>query len=120
MITPHGKRRALGQFDTLPWLRESMPQIVCLNNADAGERGIKDGDMVRVYNDRGVLLLPVKVTQRIMPGVVLIESGAWYNPDKDGVDRGGNTNVLISDEPSAGGHFSYNNCLVEVQKDAKN
>ena len=119
LITPHGKRRALGQFDTLPWLRESMPQFVCVNDADARVRGIRDGDMVRVYNDRGVVLLPVKVTQRIMPGVVLIESGAWYNPDKEGVDRGGNTNVLLSDEPSAGGHFAYNSCLVEVRKDTK-
>ncbi|MBI2832447.1 MAG: molybdopterin-dependent oxidoreductase [Chloroflexi bacterium] len=116
LITSHGKRRALGQFETLPWLKELVPQEVWLNPADARARGIKDGDMVQAFNGRGVVMLPAKVTPRIMPGVVQIESGAWYNPDGKGVDRGGNSNVLTTDEPSLAGNFSYNNCLVEVKK----
>ena len=72
--------------------------------------------MVRVFNDRGVMILPALVTRRIMPGVVQVESGAWYNPDENGIDRGGNSNVLTRDDPSYGGHFCYNTGLVEVMK----
>jgi anaerobic dimethyl sulfoxide reductase subunit A len=116
LITPHGKRRALGQFDRVPWLREVESQTVRLSLPDAKARGIRSGEMVKVFNDRGVLMLPAEVTRRLVSGVVLIESGAWYDPDEDGVDRGGNTNVLTRDDPSIGGSFCYNTCLVEVQK----
>jgi len=117
LITPHGKRRALGQYERVPWLREVEPQTVWINMADARARGIRTGDMVRVFNDRGVLVLPAEVTRRLMPGVVQVESGAWYDPDEDGIDRGGNSNVLTRDDPSIGGHFCYNTCLVEVRKE---
>ncbi|MCX6000616.1 MAG: molybdopterin-dependent oxidoreductase, partial [Chloroflexi bacterium] len=116
LITPHGKRRALGQYERVPWLREVEPQVVRLSMADARARGIRTGDPVKVYNDRGILVLPAEVTRRLMPGVVEVESGAWYDPDENGVDRGGNSNVLTRDDPSIGGHFCYNTCLVEVQK----
>ena len=87
-----------------------------LNSADADTRGIKDGDMVMVFNDRGVTVLPVWVTERIMPGVVDIPQGAWYDPDKNGIDRGGCANVLTRDEPSPGGAYPTNTCLVQVEK----
>lgn len=116
LITPHGKRRALGQFQTLPWLQELMPEMAWVSIADARARGIRDGDMVKVFNDRGVIMLPVKVTRRLMPGVVQVESGAWHSFDENGVDRGGNANTLLGDDLSIGGHFPYNTCLVEVQK----
>jgi anaerobic dimethyl sulfoxide reductase subunit A len=116
LTTSHGKRRALGQYEKVPWLREVEPQTVWINPADAKARGIRDGDPVRVFNDRGVLVLPAQVTRKIMPGVVQVESGAWYDPDENGVDRGGNSNVLTRDDPSIGGSFCYNTCLVEVHK----
>ena len=63
----------------------------------AAERGIADGDAVRVWNDRGATVLRCRLTQRILPGVVDIPQGAWWAPDRDGVDRGGNINVLTSE-----------------------
>ena len=116
LITTHFKRRTLSQFETLPWLRELQPQAMLINTADARVRGISNGGKVRVFNDRGALIIQAEVTERIMPGVVDIPHGAWYDPDKNGVDRGGNPNVLISDQYSPGGAFPYNTCLVEVQK----
>ncbi len=116
LTTPHGKRRANAQYERVPWLREVEEQTVWISIADAKARGIRTGDKVRVFNDRGVLILPALVTRRLMPGVVQVESGAWYDPDENGVDRGGNANVLTRDDPSIGGHFCYNTCLVEVQK----
>jgi len=116
LITTHFKRRTLSQFETLPWLRELQPQAMLINTADARVRGITNGGKVRVFNDRGVLIIQAEVTERIMPGVVDIPHGAWYDPDENGVDRGGNPNVLTSDQYSPGGAFPYNTCLVQVQK----
>jgi len=116
LITTHFKRRANNQFDNIPWLRELESQAVLINSADAQARGISDGDMVRVFNDRGEMVIPAKVTERIMPGVVDVPQGAWYDPDEKGVDRGGCANVLTRDAYSPGGSFAYNTCLVQVQK----
>ena len=83
---------------------------------DADARGIADGDMVRVFNDRGETRLPARVSSRIMPGVVDLPEGSWYDPDENGVDWGGNPNVLSKDETSPGGSFPSNTGLVEVAK----
>ncbi len=116
LITTHFIRRALSVFDNVPWLKELEPQAVTMNTNDAQERGITDGDMVKVFNDRGALVLPARVTERIMPGVVEIPQGAWYDPDEDGVDRGGNPNVLTNDFHSPAGTFTTNTALVEMAK----
>jgi anaerobic dimethyl sulfoxide reductase subunit A len=78
------------------WLQEAFPQRIFINPIDAQARDIHDGDLVRVWNDRGELVIPARVTPRIMPGVVDIPQGAWWKPDADGVDRGGCINVLTS------------------------
>ena len=77
-------------------IQEAFPQRVFINPVDAGARGITDGVEVKVFNDRGALVLPCRVSIRIMPGVVDIPQGAWWLPDEHGVDHGGNVNVLTS------------------------
>jgi len=116
LITTHFKRRANNQFDNIPWLRELECQAVLINSEDACARDISNGDMVRVFNDRGEMIIPAKVTERIMPGVVDVPHGAWYDPDENGVDRGGCANVLTKDTASPGGAFAYNTCLVQIRK----
>ena len=78
------------------WLQEAFPQRIFINPIDASERDIQDGDLVRVWNGRGELIIPARVTPRILPGVVDIPQGAWWKPDADGVDHGGCINVLTS------------------------
>ena len=87
-----------------------------INPVDAETRGIKDGDRVKVFNDRGATMLPADVTERIMPGVVSIPQGAWYNPDENGVDQAGSVNVLTKDSHSPAGMWPVNNVLVQVEK----
>lgn len=92
----HTLHRVHSTHENNDWLEEAFPQRVFLNPLDAAARGIKDGDFVRVFNRHGALQLPCRVTPRIMPGVVDIPQGAWYEPDKDGLDHGGCVNVLTS------------------------
>ncbi len=116
LITPHFKRRAHSQFDNLSWLRELQTQAITIGAADAGSRGIREGDMVRVFNDRGEMTIPAHLSERIMPGVVAIPEGAWYHPDENGVDRGGCPNVLTRNVTSPAGAFPSNTALVQVEK----
>jgi anaerobic dimethyl sulfoxide reductase subunit A len=117
LISPHLSRRAHSQFDNLPWLRELQTQAVSISSIDAGPRGIKDGDMVRVFNDRGEVLIPAEVTERIRPGVVAIPQGAWFTLDENGVDIGGCVNTLTKNVGSPGGAFACNTALVQVEKE---
>ncbi|MFC2032762.1 molybdopterin-dependent oxidoreductase [Chloroflexota bacterium] len=116
LITTHFKRRAHSQWETIPWLRELMEQTASINPVDADTRGINDGDKVLVYNDRGKMIIQARVTERIIPGVVDIPQGAWYDPDEKGVDRGGSVNILTRDESSPCGAFPSNSCLVQIKK----
>ncbi|WP_351011202.1 trimethylamine-N-oxide reductase TorA [Shewanella sp. S1-58-MNA-CIBAN-0166] len=63
---------------------------VYLNPTDAKQRGIKDGDVVRVFNERGQLLAGAVVSDSFPSGVIRIHEGAWYGPvGKDGSKQGG-------------------------------
>ena len=83
---------------------------------DAAARDIADGDPVEVYNGRGVMRLPAKVTGRIMPGVVCVYQGAWYRPGSDGVDEGGCANVLTEQRESPSGGYATHSTWVEVRR----
>lgn len=116
----HGPGRIHSTFHNLPRLRDVHPDAVFINVLDAQKRGIKDGDMVYIYNDRGTVKLPARVTSRIMPGVCNIPQGAWYKPEMiDGkvVDVGGCINTLTHHRPSplAKGNAQHN-ILVEIRK----
>lgn len=116
LITTHFKRRAHTQFENIPWLRELQTQAMLINSIDAKDRGINDGDKVRVFNDRGQTIIQVRVAERIIPGVVDIPEGVWFDLDEKGVDKGGSPNVLTKDVPSPGGALVTNTCLVQVEK----
>jgi anaerobic dimethyl sulfoxide reductase subunit A len=116
LITPHHKFRTHSTFDNVAHLRALYTHDVWINPKDAETRGIVQGDNVKILNDRGIIVLRAKVTERIMPGVVKAYQGMWYEPDKDGIDRGGCVNVLIDDHPSPAGAMNFNTCLVQVEK----
>ena len=100
-IGHHYLSRVHSTLEDVDWLEEAFPQRLFINPVDAGERKIKNGDPVKVWNDRGTVVVKCRVTPRIMPGVVALPQGAWWTPDKDGVDRRGSVNVLSSERWTA-------------------
>ena len=116
----HYMGRVHSTHANVDWLEEAFPQRVFINPIDADARGIVDGDEVKVYNDRGVMILPCQVTKRIMPGVVDIPQGGWWTPDENGVDRRGAINVLTSERwtPLAFGTAQHT-IMVQVERAEK-
>jgi len=119
MFGYHYKARAHSSYGCIDVLQQANPQEMWMNPVDAKARNISDGDSVRVYNDRGALMIPVKVTNRILPGVVAMGQGAWHDADMSGdkLDKGSCVNTLTSSRPSPLAHAnpSHTN-LVEVAK----
>ena len=75
---------------------------VWINPQDAAARGIANGDLVRLFNDRGACLAGAYVTDELRPGVVQLSTGAWYDPldaaEPNSLDKHGNPNVLTLDK----------------------
>jgi trimethylamine-N-oxide reductase (cytochrome c) len=96
--------------------------IIRLNTQDAAARGIRQHDLVRVFNDRGVVICAAVVTERLPPGTVhSYESAADYDPLGEpgkSADRAGCINLLTPHrfitKDSCG--MAPNSCLVEVEK----
>ncbi len=97
VIGPHFMPRVHSTFANVDWNREAFPQRVFINPVDAEARGLRNGEKVRVFNDRGSLILPCRITPRILPGVISIPQGAWWQPGDEGDDIGGAVNTLTSE-----------------------
>lgn len=116
-IAHHFKGRTHSSYANLAKTNEAHPQILWMNPIDAKARGLENDDQVLVYNDRGKVKTQLRVTPRIVPGVVSLPQGAWYKPDADGVDEGGCVNTIMKYHPSplAKGNPGHT-ALVEVEK----
>ena len=117
LIGYHSKRRCHSIGELTESLKGLDEQQLWMHPRDAGPRGIRDGDLVEVFNSRGVVCLPVWVTERIVPGTVAMSEGAWFTPDAKGRDRRGCINVLTMTHratPLAHGNPQHTN-LVQVR-----
>lgn len=100
LVSNQPRTRLHSQYDGARASREAKVagrEPVDLHPDDARARGIADGDVVRIHNDRGACLAGARLTDAVRPGVVVLATGAWYDPDADGLDRHGNPNVLTRD-----------------------
>lgn len=125
MVTPVSQYRQHSLHDDNPLLREDCYRhAVWLSVADAKARNIKDGDLVRVYNENGEMFIPAYVTSRVTPGVTAIYHGAWYTPNQvktdlmpEGIDRRGACNLLVPSEFGPHNKSAFlTTGLVEVEK----
>ncbi|WP_281494769.1 trimethylamine-N-oxide reductase TorA [Marinobacter sp. S6332] len=94
---------------------------VFMGPEDAKARGIADGDLVRVFNDRGQLLAGAVVSDNFPPGVIRIQEGAWYGPEDASIgslDTYGDPNTLTMDIGTSrlSQATSANTCLVNMEK----
>ncbi len=102
----HGRWRFHTQCDDISWTREAPTCKVTgpdcykyepcwLHPSEAEKRGIKNGDIVKIFNERGIVLAGAYVTERLRPGVAYIDHGARIDFIKAGeIDRGGAINTI--------------------------
>lgn len=106
VMSNHPRWRTHSQHDDMTWLREIrtckvkgpdgyLYEPAWLNPLEASARNIKDGDIIKIFNDRGALLAGALVIERIRTGVVYIDHGARWDPIVLGeLDRGGDINTI--------------------------
>jgi biotin/methionine sulfoxide reductase len=93
-----------------------------LHPGDAAARGIAEGDIVRVFNDRGACLAGVRLDEGLLAGVAVMSTGAWFDPAQPGAPGSlcvhGNVNVLTQDAGTSrlGQGPSAQSCLVQVER----
>ncbi|MGI5940422.1 MAG: molybdopterin-dependent oxidoreductase [Thermoleophilia bacterium] len=126
----HPRWRLHAQCDDIPWTREPltgkvkgpdgyMYEAAWLNPQEAEKRGIKSGDIVKIFNERGIVLAGAYVTERLRTQVVYIDHGARCDWIKVGeIDRGGAINTISpigTTSKNAAGQAT-SGYLVEVEK----
>src|SRR5215831_11124612 len=102
LVTHQPAARLHSQMDGGPVSRASKVsgrEPVRINPADAARRGIADGDVVRLFNARGACLAGAVLDDGVMPGVIVMGTGAWFDPSAVAgePERHGNPNVLTLD-----------------------
>ncbi|GAH90450.1 unnamed protein product, partial [marine sediment metagenome] len=127
--SPHPRYRFHSQYDTISWLHEIPTHklikdsyyydVLWMNPQDAEVRCIKNGDLIRIFNERGFVVTAAYVTERMIPGVVRIPNGAGYNPIEIGKSsRGGTINTIGPINTMSRNVFGMapNAFLVQVEK----
>lgn len=122
VVSPHPWFRLHSQMANSERLR-ALYQVqgrepVRINAEDAAARGIADGDIVELYNDRGTVIAGAVVSDDIMPGVVSIYEGGWPSLDSKGRCNSGLVNFLTSTQKSSGlsQATTANTCLVSMRR----
>jgi biotin/methionine sulfoxide reductase len=116
--------RLHGQLDTGRVAEANRVQgrePILMHPDDAAARGLGDGQVVRVFNDRGAIAAGLRVTDELRRGVVAMATGAWWNPARAGATEApclhGNANVLTQDVPTSrlGQGSAAQSCLVQIE-----
>lgn len=124
LISHQPRTRLHSQLDYALNSREGKTagyETAILNQADAARLEVKDGDVIRIFNDRGACLAGATVSADVRESVIVLPTGAWYLPQDESerpLDLSGNPNVLTIDIPSSafGQGCSAHTCLVSVER----
>ena len=113
-ISPPARNFLNSSFANLPFaLKEAGEPYLDIHPADAAPRGIADGDMVRIYNQRGAFAAKARVSERVRQGVAAALSVWWKKLSPDGRNANEVTSQAIAD---MGGATTYYDCLVEIER----
>lgn len=124
LLSQEPRRRLHSQLDHSAYSREGKIQgrePVLIDRADAQARGISEGDVVRLFNDRGACLAAAKITEDLVPGVAIIATGAWFDPvqwsPENHLEKHGNPNALTIDIGASklSQATVAQSCLVEIE-----
>jgi anaerobic dimethyl sulfoxide reductase subunit A len=117
LLTSHSRYRVHSLFWEHAWLRDHVYQHrVWINAADAKSRGIKNNDMIMVFNAQGKVVMPAYVTRRMMPGTVLMHSGGKVMHDQLGIDFGASPSTLLGGETKSCKASARATSLVEIER----
>jgi anaerobic selenocysteine-containing dehydrogenase len=130
VLSNHPRWREHSQTNDSAWLHEIptcrvkgfdgyLYEPAWINPADAAARGIVNGDIVKVYNDRGTILCGALVRETQMPGAVWIDHGSQVDLISDYIDRGGSSNLfceLWGVSQNCMGGENTSGYLVEIEK----
>ena len=125
LISHQPATRLHSQYDHGSVSREAKidgREALTMHPQDARARGIEAGDIVRVFNDRGACLAGVRIDDGVRAGVVVLPTGAWYDPLVPGesgtLEKHGNPNVLTLDKGTSKltQGCSAHTALVEVER----
>ncbi|MGF1786875.1 molybdopterin-dependent oxidoreductase [Photobacterium swingsii] len=121
VVSPHPYMRVHSQLansDVRKYENVQGRQYVLINDIDAQRHGIRSGQLVEIFNDRGRVIAGAKVSDQIMTGVISLEEGAWVQFDSQGRCNGGSINVLTSSQASSdlSQATSANTCLAYIQR----
>jgi biotin/methionine sulfoxide reductase len=125
MLSDQPTDKLHSQLDHSPHSRATKVkgrQPITIHPDDAMARGVADGDLLRVFNDRGACLAAARLSDRIRRGVVQLSTGAWFDPADVGsnrpLEKHGNPNVLTLDigaSKLSQGCIAQT-CLVEIER----
>ncbi len=124
LLSPQPSNRLHSQFDHSEHSQKDKidgKEALTMHPQDAEVRGIAEGEIVRVFNDRGACLAGVRFDAGLARSVVSLPTGAWFKPDvssnEPSLELNGNPNVLTLDigTSSLAQGPSANTCLVEVE-----
>ena len=112
LLTAPGYFQAHTAFSGVEFLRKREGQPMCvLHPEDATKRGLKNGEKVKLFNERGTVGLMLKVSDEVRPGVVLVPG---QRPDEEAVS--GTVNMLCSDRyTDMGDGATYQSTFLDVQ-----
>ncbi len=126
-LSTHTRFRTHSQFVNLPWLKEvnnGGQGFLEINPAAAEPRGLGDGDVVEVFNDRGSMKVRARLTEGIKPGVVNCYQGGWDTVKVKHYIEGHPNNLTHqianpaqSVIPNFRSNAAYYDCLVQVQRE---
>ena len=117
LVSPQPGDKLHSQLESaLADVEGARPETMVIHPVDAQTRGIRTGDLLRVFNDRGACRARARVSDDILPGVVALPTGAWFGDPGNNMDPDGNPNVLTRDVGTSrlGQGCSAHTALVEV------